>query len=101
MSSPIANGKRKLSTSDGAPSPKKPYTGTGFNDMKYFNGKPYTGMSIGGSHTWNYDGGIWKETKEEPDLWKVDYEVKKHRNHSAPKDSGAPGRGFNLCCFYM
>lgn len=47
-------------------------------------------MSIGGSHTWNYDQGVWKETKEEPDLWKVDYGANKKRARRAPRGSGAP-----------
>jgi len=50
----------------------------------------YSGMAIGGSHTWNYDQGVWKETKEEPDLWKIDYKTKKRRARNAPNGSGAP-----------
>lgn len=47
---------------------KKSYQG-GFNAVKTFNGQYYTGMGIGMSHTWQYQPGIWKETKKEPDLW--------------------------------
>lgn len=47
-------------------------------------------MAIGGSHTWNYDQGVWKETKEEPDLWKIDYRTDKRRARKAPTGSGAP-----------
>ncbi|KAF8905738.1 hypothetical protein CPB84DRAFT_1890942 [Gymnopilus junonius] len=46
----------------------KDYVGRGYNALKTFKGQVYTGMPIGGSHTWNYDQGVWKETKEEPDL---------------------------------
>ncbi|OAL38622.1 hypothetical protein AYO20_02272 [Fonsecaea nubica] len=64
--------------------------GDGFNALKSFRGQIYTGMAIGGSHTWNYDQGVWKETKVEPDLWKIDYETTKRRARNAPKGSGAP-----------
>ena len=62
----------------------------GYNALKSFNGQVYSGMAIGGSHTWNYDQGQWKETKVEPDLWKIDFETKKRRARNAPKGSGAP-----------
>lgn len=64
--------------------------GGGYNALKSFNGQVYTGMAVGGSHTWNYDAGTWKETKQEPDLWKVDYQTTKRRARAAPKGSGAP-----------
>ncbi|KAJ9240565.1 hypothetical protein DTO169E5_3897 [Paecilomyces variotii] len=64
--------------------------GGGYNALKTFNGQVYSGMAIGGSHTWNYDQGVWKETKEEPDLWKIDYKTTKRRARNAPKGSGAP-----------
>ncbi|KIW29932.1 uncharacterized protein PV07_05717 [Cladophialophora immunda] len=62
----------------------------GFNALKSFHGQMYTGMAIGGSHKWNYDQGVWKETKLEPDLWKIDFETTKRRARNAPKGSGAP-----------
>lgn len=65
-------------------------TSGGFNALKSFNGQIYSGMAIGGSHTWNYDQGVWKETKEEPDLWKIDFETTKRRARNAPRGSGAP-----------
>ena len=61
-----------------------------FNELKSFKGQVYSGMAVGGSHTWNYDQGVWKETKEEPDLWKIDYKTTKRRARNAPKGSGAP-----------
>lgn len=48
----------------------KPYlsSGGGFSAMKQdANGQYYTGMGIGMSHTWNYNPGVWKETKKEPE----------------------------------
>jgi hypothetical protein len=39
------------------------------NEFKNFEGHLYTGMKIGRSHKWNYDSGIWKETKITPDEW--------------------------------
>ena len=75
-------------------SPKVTFTSPsfqgGYDALKSFNGQVYKGMAIGGSHTWNYDPGIWKETKVEPDLWKIDFDTKKRRAKNAPKGSGAP-----------
>lgn len=69
-------------------SPYVPGSG-GYNALKSFNGQVYSGMAVGGSHTWNYDQGVWKETKTEPDLWKIDFETTKRRNKNAPQGSGA------------
>ncbi|KAL6859456.1 hypothetical protein J3F83DRAFT_328226 [Trichoderma novae-zelandiae] len=32
----------------------------------------------------------WRETKEEPDLWKIEYKTSKRRARKAPEKSGAP-----------
>lgn len=77
-------------TDDGATDKSKRTYGGGYNALKSFNGQVYSGMAVGGSHTWNYDEGTWKETKVEPDLWKVDYPTTKRRARKAPKGSGAP-----------
>lgn len=71
---------------------KQPYavSGGGYNALKTHHGQLYSGMAIGGSHTWKYDPGVWKETKEEPDLWRIDYQTTKRRARNAPKGSGAP-----------
>ncbi|KKP01891.1 mannose-6-phosphate isomerase [Trichoderma harzianum] len=66
------------------------FGGGGYNSLKSFNGRYYSGMAVGGSHTWNYDGGVWHEVKEEPDLWKIDYKTNKRRAKKAPDKSGAP-----------
>jgi hypothetical protein len=73
-------------------SPKQLYAigGGGYNALKTHKGQLYSGMAVGGSHTWNYDPGTWKETKEEPDLWRIDYQTNKRRARNAPKGSGAP-----------
>lgn len=71
-------------------STKKPGFQGGYNAMKTFNGQYYSGMGIGQSHVWNYQPGVWKETKKEPDLWEIDYKTPKIRNHKAPSGSGAP-----------
>ncbi|KAK9372443.1 uncharacterized protein V1513DRAFT_238457 [Lipomyces chichibuensis] len=68
----------------------KPRFAGGYDELKTFKGQYYAGMAIGGSHTWNYDQGVWKETKLEPDLWKVDFQTTKRRDRNAPKGSGAP-----------
>jgi hypothetical protein len=62
----------------------------GYNMLKSYKGQVYSGMAVGGSHTWNYDQGLWKETKEEPDLWRIDYQTNKRRARRAPEGSGAP-----------
>ncbi|KAL2870688.1 uncharacterized protein BJX67DRAFT_245505 [Aspergillus lucknowensis] len=62
----------------------------GYNALKSYKGQYYSGMAVGGSHVWNYDQGVWKETKEEPDLWRVDYRTNKRRQRRAPEGSGAP-----------
>ncbi|KAJ5917898.1 hypothetical protein N7454_010273 [Penicillium verhagenii] len=64
--------------------------GKSYNALKTHNGQLYSGMAIGGSHTWNYEPGIWKETKEEPDLWRINYQTRKRRSRNAPTGSGAP-----------
>lgn len=71
-------------------SSKKPFAGPGgFNALKSFHGQVYTGMAVGGSHTWNYEAGVWRETKEEPDLWSIDWSANKRRARRAPEGSGA------------
>ncbi|RAH82203.1 hypothetical protein BO86DRAFT_418634 [Aspergillus japonicus CBS 114.51] len=65
-------------------------SGAGYNALKSFNGHVYSGMVVGGSHTWKYDEGTWKETKKEPDLWRIDYHTNKRRAKRAPEGSGAP-----------
>jgi hypothetical protein len=63
---------------------------SGYNAVKMFNGQVYSGMTVGSSHEWNYDQALWKETKIEPDLWKIDYQATKRRARKAPKGSGVP-----------
>lgn len=60
-----------------------------YNKFKEFDGKEYTGMSIGRSHKWYYDKGEWRDSKITPDLWSISYAVKKRRAGRAPKGSGA------------
>lgn len=70
--------------------------GGGYNSLKSFNGQYYSGIAVGGSHTWNYGGGVWHEVKTEPDLWKINYETKKRRARKAPERSGLPvGTGYH------
>ena len=61
-----------------------------YNTRKDFDGKTYTGMAIGRSHKWNYDKGVWRETKITPDQWELTYDVIKRRAGRAPEGSGAP-----------
>jgi hypothetical protein len=61
-----------------------------YNQYKFYNGKQYTGMKIGRSHTWLYDQGQWKEKKITPERWEIDYSVVKRRKGRAPEGSGVP-----------
>jgi hypothetical protein len=61
-----------------------------YDEVKQFNGKRYTGMKVGRSHTWRYDPGEWKERKVTPDRWEFRYSVPKRRAGRAPDGSGAP-----------
>ena len=69
--------------------PKKDLSKT-YNEFKEFEGQQYTGMKVGRSHKWNYDPGVWKETKITPDLWEISYAVVKRRAGKAPEGSGVP-----------
>jgi hypothetical protein len=61
-----------------------------YDQVKEYNGKRYTGMRVGRSHTWRYDPGEWKERKVTPDRWEFRYAVVKRRAGRAPEGSGAP-----------
>jgi len=60
-----------------------------YNVHKEFDGQHYTGMQVGRSHKWNYDKGVWRETKITPDRWEISYHVTKRRAGHAPEGSGA------------
>lgn len=67
-----------------------------FNDTKNFNGQRYTGVSVGGSHTWHYPDGLWEETKVAPDQWQIKFSSIKCRSKPAPVGSGAAlGTGYH------
>jgi hypothetical protein len=61
-----------------------------YNAIKEFEGRKYTGMKVGGSHSWYYRQGEWKETKIAPDKWQFTYAVNKRRQWNAPEGSGVP-----------
>jgi len=63
---------------------------TSYNAIKEFEGRKYTGMRVGSSHSWYYRQGEWDETKVTPDRWQFTYSVKKRRKWDAPDGSGAP-----------
>jgi hypothetical protein len=67
-----------------------------YNINKQYNGQHYTGMQVGRSHKWNYDKGVWRETKVTPDRWEISYHVTKRRAGRAPEGSGAAvGTGYH------
>lgn len=61
-----------------------------YNQFKVYQGQQYTGMTIGRSHKWNYDKGIWIDKKITPEKWLINFEVKKRRAGKAPEGSGVP-----------
>lgn len=71
-----------------------------YNAAKQFGARQYTGMRIGGHHTWHYDQGLWKESKLTPDIWRLNYTVMKRRVGKAPQGSGAKvGTGYHWFIF--
>jgi hypothetical protein len=62
----------------------------GFNRLKQYQGKRYSGMRVGASHRWQYDQGEWRERKLNPDEWEIYYQTVKRRAFRAPEESGAP-----------
>jgi len=67
-----------------------------YDKVKDYNGIPYSGMQIGGTHNWLYKEGVWNETKLSPDKWRINFKCAKHRMKEAPSESGAGiGSGFN------
>jgi len=62
----------------------------GYDDLKEFEGEEYTGMAVGGRHSWIYPNGLWHERKVAPDKWEFTFKSIKERERSAPPGSGAP-----------
>ena len=60
-----------------------------YNDPKDFKGTEYTGMHVGGRHTWRYTDAIWREEKTAPDAWEFTLTSLKKRDRPAPPGSGA------------
>ncbi len=61
-----------------------------YDDLKEFEGEAYSGMAVGGRHTWNYTDAVWREQKVAPDCWDFTLTSVKRRAVSAPPGSGAP-----------
>ncbi len=61
-----------------------------YDRLKKFKGRKYTGMAVGGRHTWIYPNGLWKERKVAPDRWEFTLSAVKERETDAPDGSGAP-----------
>ncbi len=60
-----------------------------YDDLKEFEGEPYTGMAVGGRHTWRYTNAVWREVKVSPDRWEFTLTSTKERDREAPERSGA------------
>lgn len=61
-----------------------------YNQYKFFQGKQYTGMTVGRSHKWYYDKGVWHDKKITPEKWLIDFATTKRRAGKAPEGSGVP-----------
>ncbi|MHA1267473.1 MAG: hypothetical protein ACTSRS_19720 [Candidatus Helarchaeota archaeon] len=62
---------------------------TFYNALKEYKGQKYTGMAVGGTHSWNYTDAVWDETKITPDKWSIKFKALKTRQHQAPSGTGA------------
>lgn len=60
-----------------------------YDALKVYGGKIYTGMAVGGCHSWKYNNGIWDETKISPDKWEFTFTSNKERARHAPPGTGA------------
>src|SRR5436309_7659474 len=61
-----------------------------YDEVKEFEGEEYTGMAVGGEHSWIYPNGLWREQKVAPDRWEFTFRSLKERERSAPAGSGCP-----------
>ena len=60
-----------------------------YDDVKDFEGEEYSGMAVGGQHTWHYTDAVWRERKIAPDAWEFTLTSVKKRDRPAPPGSGA------------
>ena len=60
-----------------------------YDDLKEFDGEEYSGMAVGGRHTWHYTDALWRERKTAPDAWEFTLTSVKKRDRPAPPGSGA------------
>jgi hypothetical protein len=90
MATLATSSKRRLTKTAKKTRAKSVPLAKSYNARKEHDGKTYTGMAIGRAHKWNYDKGVWRETKITPDQWELTYDVVKRRAGRAPEGSGAP-----------
>ena len=60
-----------------------------YDDVKEFDGEAYSGMAVGGEHSWIYPHGLWNERKVAPAKWEFTFRSIKERDRPAPPESGA------------
>lgn len=60
-----------------------------YDELKEFEGEEYSGMPVGGQHTWHYTDALWRERKVAPDAWEFTFTSVKKRDRPAPVGSGA------------
>jgi hypothetical protein len=81
--------KKRAATARRTSSLGKKDVSASYNRYKFYRGKQYTGMKVGGTHKWYYDKGVWRDKKTGPDDWEISYAVTKRRAGHAPEGSGA------------
>lgn len=60
-----------------------------YDELKEFEGAEYSGMPVGGQHSWRYTDARWRERKVAPDAWEFTLTSVKRRDRPAPPGSGA------------
>src|SRR3989442_9063545 len=67
-----------------------------YDDLKEFDGETYTGVAIGGEHTWLYPNGLWREPKGAADPRGFPLHSNQERGRRAPpRFRGAGGAGYH------
>src|SRR2546426_8853376 len=60
-----------------------------YDEVKEFEGEEYTGMAVGGEHSWICPNGLWSERKVAPARCDFTFRSIKERERAAPPGSGA------------
>src|SRR2546428_9422095 len=61
-----------------------------YDDLKEFDGETYTGVAVGGEHTWLYPNGLWRGEEVAAPPSGIHRPTIKKRGAGAPPRSGLP-----------